>query len=105
VSADPGAQVQLQGAPSSATAAAPATQPAARTRTLAEHAIRIAALFALAALVPIFAGFESIIFLVILGFTLFEAWRQNRRFDPAVTGPYRIGQNRDGQSSAAVAGG
>jgi hypothetical protein len=56
----------------------------------------------LAALVPVFAGFENILFLVILGFTLFEAWRQNRRLDLAITGPYRVGQSR---AAAAGAGG
>jgi hypothetical protein len=65
----------------------------------------LVALLALAAAAPILAGFQNIVGMLIIGFALFEAWRQNQRLQLAITGPYRVGVKRDGQASAEAAGG
>jgi hypothetical protein len=43
--------------------------------------------------------------MLIIGFALFEAWRQNQRLQLDITGPYRVGATRDGHTSAEAAGG
>jgi hypothetical protein len=105
VSASAGPQIQLQGTTTAPAFTTSATRPITRDRTVGEHVFRVIVAFALVAALPIIAGFDSILFLVVTGLALFEAWRQNRRFDLVITGPYGIGQSRDGQPPAAAAGG
>jgi hypothetical protein len=95
---------EQQGEPS----AAPAAQSVKLTVkkiTIGQALLGLAALLALAAAAPILAGFQNILGMVIIGFALFEAWRQNQRLQLAVTGPYRVGAGRDGQASAEAVGG
>ncbi len=95
---------EQQGAPIAAPAAK-STEPKAKQIKIGRALLSLAALLALAALAPILAGFQNIIGILIIGFALFEAWRQNQRLQLAITGPYRVGARRDGQSSAEAAGG
>ena len=105
VSTSVGPQTELQGAPSTPGTAGRTTSPVETPRTFGEHAFRIIVVLALMAFIPVVAAFENILFAVVFGITLFQAWRQNRRVDLVITGPYRIGQLRDGQPSAVVSGG
>ena len=105
VSTSVGPQAELQGAPSTPGTIGRTTPPVETPRTLGEHAFRIIVVLALMAFIPVVAAFENILFAVVFGITLFQAWRQNRRVDLVITGPYRIGQLRDGQASAVVSGG
>jgi hypothetical protein len=90
-------KAELQG--SSSATAAPA-EPAAEKLSVAKVVIGLAVLLAFAAAVPVLAGMDNIIGMLIIGFALFEAWRQNQRVQLAITGPYRVGAKRDGQESA-----
>jgi hypothetical protein len=94
---------ELQGTPRAAPAkdAAPDVKQFSFGRLL----ISVGALVALAAMAPILAGFQNIIGMLIIGFALFEAWRQNQRLELAITGPYRVGATRDGHGSAEATGG
>jgi hypothetical protein len=96
------AQAELQGA---ATTAPNGVEAPARKVSVGHALIGIAVLLAFAAAVPILAGFENIIGMLIIGFALFEAWRQNQRVQLAITGPYRVGAKRDGPPSAEAVGG
>jgi hypothetical protein len=89
----PVGEVELQGTPTPSAAATKA-ELAPRKRTIGQHALRIVALLALAALVPIIGSFDNPIYLLVIGFAVFEAWRQNRRLHLAITGPYRVGAPR-----------
>jgi hypothetical protein len=93
-----------QGEPSAAPKATGAG-PTVKKITIGHALLALVALLALAAAAPILAGFENIIGMVIIGFALFEAWRQNQRLELAVTGPYQVGAKRDGAPSAEAAGG
>lgn len=57
--------------------------------------IGVGALVAMAALIPLLAGFSelpsSLISLLILGFALQQAWRMNRAVRLTFTGPYKLG--------------
>jgi hypothetical protein len=53
--------------------------------------IGVVGLFLIAAVGPIFAGFESPILLLIVGFGLWEAWKINRRPALEIVGPLTIG--------------
>lgn len=46
--------------------------------------------FIIAYLAPVLAGFENIIGMLIIAFGLYEAWKLNKRFDTAITGPYTV---------------
>jgi hypothetical protein len=95
---------EQQGAPS-ARATTKSAEPTVKKITIGRALLGLVALFALAAATPILAGFQNIIGMLIIGFALFEAWRQNQRLELAVTGPYRVGAKRDGHPSAEAAGG
>jgi hypothetical protein len=95
------ASAELQGAP----AATPSAGPRAQKLSIGHLVLALAALLAIAAAAPILAGFQNIIGMVIIGFALFEAWRQNQRLELAITGPYRVGARRGGEASAEGAGG
>jgi hypothetical protein len=90
-----------QGAPSAASSA-PAD---AKKVTFGQALLGLVALLALAAAAPVLAGFQNIVGMLIIGFALFEAWRQNQRVQLAITGPYQVGAKRDGQPSTEAAGG
>jgi hypothetical protein len=92
-----------QGAPG-AVPTAKGAEPKVKRLTIGRAVISLAALVAMAALSPLLAGFQNIIGLLIIGFALFEAWRQNRRVELAITGPYRVGTKREGQPPAEAAG-
>jgi hypothetical protein len=96
-------EAQLQGAPSGASAPV-ATGSGSAGITALQVLIGVVALLAFAAAVPILAGFENIIGMLIIGFALFEAWRQNQRIQLAITGPYRVGAARDGNAPGAASG-
>jgi hypothetical protein len=51
----------------------------------------IAFIFVFLAAMPILVGFKSPIFLLIVGFGLWEAWKINRRRALAITGPLQVG--------------
>jgi hypothetical protein len=95
---------EQQGAPS-ARPATKSAEPTVKKITIGRALLGLVALLALAAATPILAGFQNIIGMLIIGFALFEAWRQNQRLQLAVTGPYRVGARRDAHPSAEVAGG
>jgi hypothetical protein len=95
---------EQQGAPSAAPTAK-STELKVKNVTIGQALLGLAALLALAAAAPILAGFQNIIGMLIIGFALFEAWRQNQRLQLAITGPYRVGAKRDGQASTGAAGG
>ena len=93
---------ELQGAP----AATPASAgPRAQKLSIGHLVLALAALLAIAAAAPILAGFQNLIGMLIIGFALFEAWRQNQRLELAITGPYRVGAQRDGHQATEGAGG
>jgi hypothetical protein len=52
----------------------------------------VIALLALAAILPILAGFSNILGLIIIGFAVYQAWVLNKRVDLQITGPYRVGR-------------
>jgi hypothetical protein len=54
-------------------------------------AITVVALVAFVAALPIIVAFGSPISALILGFGLFEAWKQNRRTNVELSGPYSLG--------------
>ena len=51
----------------------------------------VVAAFVMAMAVPFMLGFENAIGILIIGFALFEAWRQNRRTKLELAGPFRVG--------------
>jgi hypothetical protein len=63
------------------------------------RAVLIALAFGFAIAAPFLMGIENAMGLVIIGIALFEAWRQNKRFGLAPSGPFRVGE-RPGASSA-----
>jgi hypothetical protein len=95
---------EQQGAPS-ARPTTKSAEPRVKKITIGRALLGLVALLALAAATPILAGFQNIVGMLIIGFALFEAWRQNQRLQLAVTGPYRVGAKRDDHPSAEVAGG
>lgn len=97
---DPSAE--LQGRPG---AASTITEPRAQKLKIGHLLLAVAALLAIAAAAPILAGVQNIIGMLIIGFALFEAWRQNQRVELAITGPYRVGAKRERDGSAEAAGG
>jgi hypothetical protein len=100
----PAPQAQLQGSPE-APASPLKAEPKVEKLSIGKVIVGLAVLLAFAAAVPILAGMENIIGMLIIGFALFEAWRQNQRVQLAITGPYRVGAKRDGQDSSEGAGG
>lgn len=48
--------------------------------------------FGFALVVPMLGGLDNLIGLIIIGIGLYEAWKINKRSDPAVSGPYRLGE-------------
>ena len=78
-------------------ATAPAGRAAAPRRTrpgIGSVLVALVVLFAFALAVPILAGIDNIIGLVIIGFALYEAWKLNKRIELRLTGPYRAGAPR-----------
>jgi hypothetical protein len=53
--------------------------------------VGLAALFLLALALPVLAGLENIMGMIIIGIALYEAWRLNRRVELKIAGPYRVG--------------
>jgi hypothetical protein len=47
--------------------------------------------FVIAMALPFMMGFDNAIGILIIGIALFEAWRQNRRANPELAGPFRVG--------------
>lgn len=68
----------------------------------ASSAPSFVAAFVIAAAYPILAGIGNIIGWFIIGVALYEAWRLNRKVTHAVTGPYRLGQPRDGVAASSA---
>ena len=56
-------------------------------------------LLLLAARVPFMAGISNVIGLIIIGVAVLQAWRLNRRIEPRITGPYRLGAGAAGAES------
>ena len=83
--ATPGAASDSARLADSTAAAAIAAVP-----TVVRWAIGLSVLFVIAALMPILAGVENIVGLLIIGFALFEAWRVNKREPLLITGPYQV---------------
>jgi hypothetical protein len=84
-------------------AAKPAAKPAAVKASAAESSVNIGealvgivAIFALAAAVPFFGGFENIIGILIIAFGLFEAWKINKRVALTINGPYSVAPTANG---------
>lgn len=79
-------------------ASSPATAPAEDGRddpiTAAEVALALAALGFLILSMPVLLAIESPLFGLIMAFSLFEAWRVNRRARPQISGPYAITEVR-----------
>jgi hypothetical protein len=100
--AAPELQGAAAGSPASKTTARPVV---GKDITLAQALLGLVALLALAAAAPVLAGFQNIIGMVIIGFALFEAWRQNQRVELTVTGPYRVGAKGGGEAAGEAARG
>jgi ribosomal protein L7/L12 len=56
----------------------------------ADLALALAMLLALAAVVPFLAGPENILGWIIIAVALYEAWKQNRRTQLEITGPFQV---------------
>ena len=80
-----------QGAPAESSAAPIAAEPVVEQVTAVRFALALGALLLFAAAMPVLAGFQNILGMLIIGFALYEAWRQNQKLELAVTGPYRVG--------------
>lgn len=48
-------------------------------------------LLLLAHCIPILAGFQNLMGLIIIGIALYEAWKINKRLQLEITGPYQVG--------------
>jgi hypothetical protein len=101
----PAPQAQLQGSAAEAPTSSLRAESRVEKLSVGKVVVGLAVLLAFAAAVPILAGMENIIGMLIIGFALFEAWRQNQRVQLAITGPYRVGAKRNGQESAEGTGG
>ena len=97
-------QAELQGSSAAAPSAA-TVEPTVEKLTVGKVVLGVVVLLAFAAAVPVLAGLENIIGMLIIGFALFEAWRQNQRVQLALTGPYRVGAKRDDHPSTEGASG
>jgi hypothetical protein len=58
--------------------------------TLKTFVLGIASIFLIAAIAPFFAGMESPITILIIGFGLFEAWKINRKVPLTINGPFPV---------------
>lgn len=92
-------QAQLQGSVVATPTPIEAADSKAEKLSVAKVVIGLGVLLAFAAAVPILAGMDNIIGMVIIGFALFEAWRQNQRLQLTITGPYKVGAKRGGESA------
>ncbi len=59
--------------------------------TAGGFAIALAAVLAIAMVAPFLAGFESLLWLFIIGIALYEAWKVNAYTPLQVEGPFQIG--------------
>jgi hypothetical protein len=62
--------------------------------------VGIVGLLLFAAIIPILAGFSNIIGLIIIGVALFEAWKQNKRGELTISGPYRLATGTEGVAAS-----
>jgi hypothetical protein len=87
----PATATQPGAAPNTAPAKAAQASTAEEPLTVGTALLGIAALFALAALLPFLAGLENVIGLLIIGIGLWQAWSMNRKKTLDITGPFRVG--------------
>lgn len=86
-SAAPAAASNAPAPSETAPAAAPA--PKGLLGSFGVLCLAVLFLFGVAAIAPIWAGFQNILGWVIIGFALYEAWKLNRRVTLVVRGPLR----------------
>ncbi len=79
-------------------AAAPVAAPAKPTFSLGELAFVVVLLVGFLYALPVIAGFESPIGLLIIGFALWEAWKINRRTRLDFQGPFVLSVVRKGRA-------
>lgn len=79
-----------EAAASATPAAAPAAPPQGVMKSLGFLFLAGLFLFGLAAIAPIWAGFQNIMGWIIIGIALYEAWKLNRRIQLIVRGPLRL---------------
>jgi hypothetical protein len=58
--------------------------------TLAQFAIGVALLFAIACAAPFLAGMQNIMGIIILGIGVYEAWKLNKKVPIEITGPHPV---------------
>ncbi len=87
-----------------APAAAPVAAPAKPTFSLGELAFVVVLLVGFLYALPVIAGFESPIGLLIIGFALWEAWKINRRTRLEFQGPFVLGDGEEGTGDLPVEG-
>jgi hypothetical protein len=73
--------------PSGAAATAPAGEPEGAPPTRGELAVALLTLAGIVLALPFLAGFENIMGIAIIGFSLYEAWKLNRAAPFTVSGP------------------
>lgn len=82
------AAAQVQNA--DGTAAAPAEADLPSGVRVIQKCVTGVIVFGLAFALPVLAGFENIVGILIIGFALYEAWKINKRAVLRITGPYPL---------------
>ena len=77
-------------APAPAAPAAP-TEPMSPLKALGALALLTVFVFGLAAVAPILAGPANFMGWIIIGFSIWEAWKLNRHIEVPIRGPFRVG--------------
>lgn len=80
-----------EGAAPPPTGGLPAEEEVTAAQALVAFALFAIFIAAIAYAAPFLVGFENLIGIAIIAFGLWEAWRINRRTEPAISGPFRIG--------------